>query len=146
MNDSKVWRWMRNLNEGRENINDEEWSARPSLICNDLLTNVEEYRQPSIHHYNTVNAFSSTLSLTILGDCQDDQFFLDIFFFYICVGKLNHLVAFFIKQYSKNILIAYNCCTCSLTPCVNAISEITNCVCQLFKMISTSIYLPNIKC
>jgi transposase len=42
MSDSMVRRWVRNFNEGRENVHDEHRSGRPSMVNDDLVCAVEE--------------------------------------------------------------------------------------------------------
>jgi len=42
MNDGMVRKWVRMLNEGRENLHDEPRSGFPSLVNDDLVRNVNE--------------------------------------------------------------------------------------------------------
>jgi hypothetical protein len=42
MSDSIVRRWVRHFNEGRENVNDDLRSGRPSVVNEDLVYAVEE--------------------------------------------------------------------------------------------------------
>jgi len=42
MSDSMVRKWVRMFNEGRENVHDEAWSGRPSLVKDDLVRKVNE--------------------------------------------------------------------------------------------------------
>lgn len=42
MSDSKVRKWVRAFNDGRENVHDEPRSGRPSIITEDLIKAVEE--------------------------------------------------------------------------------------------------------
>jgi transposase len=42
MSDSLIWRWVRHFNEGRENVPDDSWSGRPSVVDEGLLHAVEE--------------------------------------------------------------------------------------------------------
>jgi len=42
MSDSVVRKWVRMFNEGRENMNDEARSGRPSLVNDDLVRKVNE--------------------------------------------------------------------------------------------------------
>ena len=42
MSDGMVRKWVRMFNEGRENVNDEARSGRPSLVNYDLLCKVNE--------------------------------------------------------------------------------------------------------
>ena len=37
MSDGMVRKWVRMFNEGRENVHDEAWSGRPSLVNDDLV-------------------------------------------------------------------------------------------------------------
>jgi transposase len=39
---STVWRCVRLFNEGRENVHDDPWSGRPSVVNEDLVRAVEE--------------------------------------------------------------------------------------------------------
>jgi len=42
MSSSVVWRWVRLLNEGRENVHDDPQSGRPSTVNENLVRAVEE--------------------------------------------------------------------------------------------------------
>ena len=42
MSDSKVRRWVRLFNDGRENMHDDERSGRPSLMNDDMARAIEE--------------------------------------------------------------------------------------------------------
>ena len=42
MSSSRVWRWVRLLNERRENVHDDPRSGRPSVVNEDLVRAVEE--------------------------------------------------------------------------------------------------------
>ena len=42
MSDGMVRKWLRMFNEGRENLHDEAWSERPSLVNDDLVRKVNE--------------------------------------------------------------------------------------------------------
>jgi len=42
MSDGMVRKWLRMFNEGRENVNDETWSGRPSLVNDDLVRKFNE--------------------------------------------------------------------------------------------------------
>ena len=42
MSSSVVWRWVRLFNEGCENVHDDPWSSRPSVVNEDLVHAVEE--------------------------------------------------------------------------------------------------------
>ena len=42
MSDGMVRKWVRMFNEGRENVHDEVWSGRPSLVNDDLVRKVKE--------------------------------------------------------------------------------------------------------
>jgi len=42
MSDGMVRKWVRMFNEGRENLHDEAWSERPSLVNDDLVRKVNE--------------------------------------------------------------------------------------------------------
>jgi transposase len=42
MSDSVVWRWVRNFNEGHENVHDDPQSSRPSVVNEHLVQAVEE--------------------------------------------------------------------------------------------------------
>jgi transposase len=42
MSDSMVGRWVRHFNEGRENVHNDLWSGRPSVVNEDLMRAVEE--------------------------------------------------------------------------------------------------------
>jgi hypothetical protein len=42
MNDSMVRRWVRHFNEGRENVDDDPRSGRPSVVNENLVREVEE--------------------------------------------------------------------------------------------------------
>jgi transposase len=42
MSDSMVRRWVRHFNQGRENVHDDPWSGRPSVVNEDLVRAVEE--------------------------------------------------------------------------------------------------------
>jgi transposase len=58
MSDSMVRRWVRHLNEGRENVHDEPRSVRSSVVNEDLVCAVEEKIQ--------VNRRFAISSLTLL--------------------------------------------------------------------------------
>ena len=42
MSSSVIRRWVRMFNEGRENVHDDPWSGRPSVVNEDLVRTVEE--------------------------------------------------------------------------------------------------------
>jgi len=42
MSDGVVRKWVRMLNEGRENVHDEALSGRPSLVNDDLVRKINE--------------------------------------------------------------------------------------------------------
>jgi len=42
MSSSIVWRWVWLFNEGHENVRDDPWSGRPSVVNEDLVCAVEE--------------------------------------------------------------------------------------------------------
>ena len=42
MSDGMVRKWVRMFNEGRENVNDEARSGRPSLVNDDLVHKIKE--------------------------------------------------------------------------------------------------------
>jgi len=42
MSDDIVRKWVRMFSEGRENVHDEAWSGRPSLVNDDLVRKVNE--------------------------------------------------------------------------------------------------------
>ena len=42
MSDGMVRKWVRTLNEGRENVHDEARNGRPSLVNDDLVRKVNE--------------------------------------------------------------------------------------------------------
>jgi len=42
MSTSMVQRWVQLFNEGRENMHDDPWSGRPSVVNEDLVRTVEE--------------------------------------------------------------------------------------------------------
>jgi hypothetical protein len=44
MSDLMVWRWVRHFNEGSENVHDDPWSGRLSVVNEDLVRGVEENR------------------------------------------------------------------------------------------------------
>ena len=43
MDESSVWQWYHNFNEGRENVLDEERTGCPSVITHDLLQKVDKF-------------------------------------------------------------------------------------------------------
>jgi hypothetical protein len=45
MNDSTLTRWVRHFNEGRENVHDDSWIGRSSVVNENLLRAVEEKTQ-----------------------------------------------------------------------------------------------------
>jgi hypothetical protein len=45
MSSSMAWRWVRLFNEGCENVHDDLWSSRPSVVNEDLVRAVEEIRE-----------------------------------------------------------------------------------------------------
>jgi transposase len=42
MSSSMVWKWVRLFNERHENLHDDPWSGRPSVMNEDLVRAVEE--------------------------------------------------------------------------------------------------------
>jgi hypothetical protein len=42
MSNSLVWKWVRHFNEGCENVHDDQWSDRLSVVKEDLVRAVEE--------------------------------------------------------------------------------------------------------
>ena len=72
MGDGMVRKWFRMFNEGRENVHDEAWSGRPSLVNDDLVHKVNErVHDDTFHNFWSVPALSSdfkdsmTLSVVI---------------------------------------------------------------------------------
>jgi len=42
MSSSVVQRWVRLFNEGRENVHDDQWGGRPTVVNENLVHTVEE--------------------------------------------------------------------------------------------------------
>ncbi|KAJ4433680.1 hypothetical protein ANN_15991 [Periplaneta americana] len=52
MSDGMVRKWVRQFKEGRENVHDEPWSGRPSVVTDDLLQVVEaKLRRTDVSQY-----------------------------------------------------------------------------------------------
>jgi transposase len=52
ISDSMVRRWVRHFNEGRENVQDDPRSGRPSVVNEDLMRAVEEKIQENMANLN----------------------------------------------------------------------------------------------
>jgi hypothetical protein len=60
MNDSMVRRLMSHFNGGQENVHDDPWNGRPSVVNEDMMRAVEE----AIHHFITFPSLSTYFTVT----------------------------------------------------------------------------------
>jgi transposase len=65
VSDSLVRRWVRHFNEGRENVNYDPRSGRPSVVNEDLVRAVEQ----KIHDFVAFTAFSTNFKATSSQSC-----------------------------------------------------------------------------
>jgi len=71
MSDSMIRKWVRMFNEGRENVHDEAWSGRPSLVNDDLVRKVnEKCVTTDFYSFWSVPALSSDFKNSTLWHCQ----------------------------------------------------------------------------
>jgi len=69
MSDGMVRKWVRMLNEGRENVHDEARSGRPSLVNDDLVRKVNErVREDRLFTISGLSMHFPQISRTLLCD------------------------------------------------------------------------------
>ena len=69
MGDGMVRKWVRMFNEGRENVNDEARSGRPSLLNDDLVRKVNErVRDNRRFTISDLSLYFTEISRTLLND------------------------------------------------------------------------------
>jgi len=74
MSDGMVRRWVQMFNEKQENVDDEVWSARPSLVNDDLVRKVNERVHDDRHFtISDLSLHFPQISRTLLYDIVSSQ-------------------------------------------------------------------------
>jgi len=75
MSSSAVRRWVRLFNEGRENVHDDPWSGRPSVVTEDLVHSVEEkIRENRRFTITSLSLHFPQISRSLLHEIVCDKF------------------------------------------------------------------------
>ena len=75
MSSSMVWRWVRLFNEGGENVHDDPWSVRLSVVNEDLVRAVEEnIRENRRFTITSLSLHFPQISQSLLHEIVSDKF------------------------------------------------------------------------
>jgi len=100
MSEIMVRKWVRMFNEGRENLHDEAWSGRPSLVNDDLVRKVNErVRDDRRFTISNLSLHFPQTSWTLLYDIVSSH-----------LGWLTSQAAAFYEEGIQNLVPRYDKC------------------------------------